>query len=150
MDSSSIYVTERKYNCMGRNQVLKNQVYVIKVGEMFFKDFGEDGTEPTFILPNSPGYEMAVRKYNKEALDDAIDVANIIRGKIETMDDDGCYQPEQSQTMTLVEFIEKRSFHKRMTQDDIGNIIGNKKYSNEQKLERIKKYLEIGEEMNHE
>ncbi|MCI1819852.1 MAG: hypothetical protein LKI73_11490 [Carnobacterium maltaromaticum] len=129
---------------------MKNQVYVIKIGEMFFKDFGEDGNEPTFILPNSPGYEMAVRKYNKDALDDAIDVANIISGKIEIMDDDGCYQTEQPQTMTLVEFIEKRSFHKRMTQDDIGNIIGNRKYSNEQKLERIKKYLEIEEENNHE
>lgn len=30
---------------------MKNKVYVIKVGEMFFKDFGEDGTDPTFILP---------------------------------------------------------------------------------------------------
>lgn len=129
---------------------MKNQVYVIKVGEMFFKDFGEDGTDPTFILPNLLGYEEAVKKYNKNELFLAVDTANMIDGKIVVMSDEVCYQPEEPRTMTLVEFIEKRTFHKRMTQDYIGNIIGNKKYSNEQKLERIKKYLEIGEETNHE
>lgn len=120
---------------------MKNKVYVIKVGEMFFKDFGEDGTEPTFVLPNLLGYEMAVRKYSKDALEVAIDVANIIGGKIEIMS--SC-QSSDRQSLTLVEFIEERSFHKRMTQDDVGNILDSKKYSNEEKLEEIKKYLEIG------
>ena len=120
---------------------MKNKFYVIKVGEMFFKDFGEDGTEPTFILPNLLGYEMAVRKYSKDALEVAIGVANIIGGKIEIMN--SC-QSSDWQSLTLVEFIEERSFHKLMTQADVGNILDSKKYSNEEKLKEIKKYLEIG------
>lgn len=55
---------------------MKNNVYVIKVGEMFFKDFGEDGTDPTFILPNLLGYEEAIKKYDKNELDLAVEIAN--------------------------------------------------------------------------
>ena len=124
---------------------MKNKVYVIKVGEMFFKDFGEDGTEPTFILPNLLGYEEAVKKYNKTELVLAVDTADMIGGKIVVMSDEECSRSEDARSLNIVDFIEKRCFHKQMTQDDIGDILDSKKYSNEEKLERIKKYLEIGE-----
>ena len=124
---------------------MKNKVYVIKVGEMFFKDFGEDGTEPTFILPNLLGYEEAVKKYNKTELVLAVDTADMIGGKIVVMSDEECSRSEDARSLNIVDFIEKRCFHKQMTHDVIGDILDSKKYSNEEKLERIKKYLEIGE-----
>lgn len=124
---------------------MKNKVYVIKVGEMFFKDFGEDGTDPTFILPDLLGYEEAIKKYNKNELDLAVEIANMIDGKIVVMSNEECSRLEDASSLNIVEFIEKRCFHKQMTQDDIGDILESKKYSNEEKLERIKKYLEIGE-----
>lgn len=129
---------------------MKNKVYVIKVGEMFFKDFGEDGTEPTFILPNLLGYEDAVKKYNNNELVLAVDTANMIDGKIVVMSEEECSRSKDARSLNIVDFIEKRCFHKQMTQDDVGNIIGNNKYSNEQKLEIIKKYLEIGEETEND
>lgn len=129
---------------------MKNKVYVIKVGEMFFKDFGEDGTEPTFILPNLLGYEDAIKKYHKNELVLAVDTANMIDGKIVVMSDEECSRSEDARSLNIVEFIEKRCFHKQMTQDDIGDIIDSKKYSNEQKLEKIKKYLEIEEEREND
>ena len=71
-------------------------------------------------------------------------IQNMIDGKIVMMSNEECSRLEDSSSLNIVEFIEKRCFHKQMTQDDIGDILDSKKYSNEEKLKKIKKYLEIG------
>lgn len=59
--------------------------YYIRVGNMFFKDFGEDGTEPTFVFSDLLGWENYARKYDKEIVAEVI--AEKLGGVVMTIDD---------------------------------------------------------------
>lgn len=74
--------TTKLINALRNGYESEKTEYLVKVGnDMYFKDWGEDNTEPTFIIDDAPGFkEMAMRFKYKNL---AESVAETIGGEIE-------------------------------------------------------------------
>lgn len=86
-------------------------------------------------------------KDNKAALHavgDGIDLAERYEALLELLPQSS-YSKAGTHPVWVMDAVEHNIFHKYMTQDDIKTILDDKDYSSEEKLEEIKKYLEIEE-----
>lgn len=77
------------------------------------------------------------------AVGDCIDLAERYEALLETLPQSS-YSKAGTHPIWIADAVEYNVFHKYMTQDDIKAILEDKDYSSEEKLEEIKKYLEIG------
>ncbi|MFS7002831.1 hypothetical protein [Carnobacterium maltaromaticum] len=46
--------------------------YYVRVGNIYFKDFGENSLEPTFVLPDLVGWEAYPKNFEDESLAESI------------------------------------------------------------------------------
>lgn len=77
------------------------------------------------------------------AVGDGIDLAERYEELLELLPQSN-YSKAGTHPIWVADAVEENTFHKDMTQDDIKSILDDKDYSSEEKLEEIKKYLEIG------
>ncbi|WP_157454690.1 hypothetical protein [Carnobacterium maltaromaticum] len=83
------------------------------------------------------------------AVGDCIDLAERYEALLEMLPQSN-YSKAGTHPIWIADAVEHNVFHKYMTQDDIKSILDDKDYSSEEKLEEIKKYLEIGEESEND
>lgn len=62
------------------NEVEEEPEYLIRVNDMYFLNWGEDGTCPTFVLDDMPGSIAQARKHSKAA---AEELAKHLGGTVE-------------------------------------------------------------------
>lgn len=62
---------------------IDNDKYIIKLNNMYFLGFGEDGTSPTFAIDNQPGVREGARCFSSRV--EAKRVATLFEGEVETL-----------------------------------------------------------------